>query len=428
MILTDVTFPGTHSLNELEQFVDQQEEILGPLVNLGNAGPNSVLTFDMSSPPPSRFVILRMTPGGNTPVVDGFGLVCQGNCLIGGQLTGVAALRSGADKPAMPSVQSGSALEQALLGELPAALAFKDLVLQAATANAVPPDIVAAIGSVESAWGTSTLMQPNGPAGTGDRKPREPDPPQRPGSMPTDGLGFGRGLMQIDWDAHDFARTGNWQDASANIGFACKLLAECRDQFKSKLKLNADDAMMAAIAAYNAGFGGASALIKAQGLKAAFAPGQYAAKVLARVDFFRSNGFGGAAASPALTAIPGAGPYVAVRPEDFLGKSVGNGQCVAFVQKASRAPLTKDWKRGDLVKGNAMVAKGTAIATFDPNGRYGNHTDGSSHAAIYMGQDGKGLNVLDQFVVPQNHPVQPRTIRFGGNPAANDGEAFFVIV
>ena len=86
MILTDVTFPGTHSLSELEQFADQQEEILGPLVNLGNAGPNSVLTFNMSSPAPTQFVILRLTPGGNTPVVDGFGLVCQGNCLIGGQL------------------------------------------------------------------------------------------------------------------------------------------------------------------------------------------------------------------------------------------------------------------------------------------------------------------------------------------------------
>ena len=428
MILTDVTFPGTHSLNELEQFADQQEEILGPLVNLGNAGPNSVLTFNMSSPPPEKGVILRLTPGGNTPVVDGFGLVCQGNCLIGGQLTGVAALRSDVDKPSIPAVQPGSALEQALLGELPSALAFKDLIEQAAADNSVPPDIVAAIGSVESAWGTSALMQPNGPAGTGDRKPREPNPPQRPGSMPPDGLGFGRGLMQIDWDAHDFARTGNWQDAGANIGFACKLLAENRDQCRSKLKLSADDAMRTAIAAYNAGFGGTSALIKANGLKAAFAPGTYAAKVLARVDFFRSNGFGGAAASPAMTALPGAGPYVAARPEDFLGKLVGNGQCVAFVQKASRAPVTKEWKRGNLVKGDTTVAKGTAIATFDPNGRYGNHTDGSSHAAIYMGQDNKGLNVLDQFVVPQDHPVQPRTLRFGGKPAANNGDAFFVIV
>ena len=66
--------------------------------------------------------------------------------------------------------------------------------------------IVAGIGSQESGWGTSALLHPNGPSGTGDNKPRSPKPPLRPATMPTDGLGFGRGLMQIDWDAHEFAR------------------------------------------------------------------------------------------------------------------------------------------------------------------------------------------------------------------------------
>ena len=41
---------------------------------------------------------------------------------------------------------------------------------------------------------------------------------------------------------------------------------------------------------------------------------------------------------------------------------------------------------------------GTAIATFDPDGRYGNHTDGRSHAAIYLGQDATGIRVIDQWV------------------------------
>jgi hypothetical protein len=31
---------------------------------------------------------------------------------------------------------------------------------------------------------------------------------------------------------------------------------------------------------------------------------------------------------------------------------------------------------GELVKGNMTIAPGTAIATFDADGRYGNHTDG----------------------------------------------------
>jgi hypothetical protein len=222
VLTTATTIAGTSTLSELESFIDQNEEVLGPLVDLGNAGPNSVLTFDQSDPPPQQFVILRATlPGGITPVVPGYSLVCQGNCLVGGVLTGVAALRSDADKPSLPSLKPVSAQEQAVMGELPAALALKDVITQAAAGKNLPPAIVAAIGSVESAWGTSVLMQPNGPAGTGDRAPRPPNPPLRPGSMPTDGLGFGRGLMQIDWDAHDFARTGNWRDASANIAFSC---------------------------------------------------------------------------------------------------------------------------------------------------------------------------------------------------------------
>jgi hypothetical protein len=42
-------------------------------------------------------------------------------------------------------------------------------------------------------------------------------------------------------------------------------------------------------------------------------------------------------------------------------------------------------------------AVGTAIATFVENGRYGNHTDGSSHAAIYIGQTADGIEVIDQW-------------------------------
>lgn len=248
--------------------------------------------------------------------------------------------------------------------------------------------------------------------------------------MPTDGLGFGRGLMQIDWDAHEFARTGNWQDPDANIAFACNLLAGDRDRFAAApMNLNADDALMAAIAAYNAGFTGASNLVREQGLKAAFAPGSYAEKVLARVDFFRLHGFGDPAAPPVVAALPGSGPFVATQPEEFLNQLVGNGECVAFVQKASSAPQTLAWRRGELVKGNTAVERGTAIATFDPNGRYGNHTDGSSHAAIYLRQDQSGLIVLDQFTRPEAHPVQERTLHFDdARIPANNGNVFFVIV
>ena len=117
--------------------------------------------------------------------------------------------------------------------------------------------------------------------------------------------------------------------------------------------------------------------------------------------------------------------WVAQSPESYENEVVGNGQCVAFVQKASGAPLTSSWTKGALAK-NSHIAKGTAIATFDPDGSYGNHTDGRSHAAIFVEQQSAGLLVWDQWV---GHPVSQRVIRFrnGSGKPVNDGDQFYVI-
>ncbi|QNQ21705.1 BPSL0067 family protein [Kosakonia sp. SMBL-WEM22] len=130
--------------------------------------------------------------------------------------------------------------------------------------------------------------------------------------------------------------------------------------------------------------------------------------------------------------------YIASTPSAYVGKSVGNGQCVAYTQKAANMPRTVAWKRGALVKGNTSIAPGTAIATFDANGRYGNHTDGSSHAAIYLGLDASGIQVLDQWMtykklpggerVATPHYVSKRTIRFHKAPRAeNNGDNYYVV-
>jgi hypothetical protein len=117
--------------------------------------------------------------------------------------------------------------------------------------------------------------------------------------------------------------------------------------------------------------------------------------------------------------------YVAASPETYVGQVVGDGQCVAFVKAASGAPNTAAWAQGVQVRGN-NPASGTAIATFDPDGTYGNHTDGTSHAAIYVSQDGNGLLVWDQWT---GQPVHQRTIAFRGGVGkpVNDGDAFYVI-
>lgn len=119
--------------------------------------------------------------------------------------------------------------------------------------------------------------------------------------------------------------------------------------------------------------------------------------------------------------------YVAARPEAYAGQIVSSGQCVAFVETASGAPPTSSWTQGAKVKG-AILAAGTAIATFGPEGKYTNRTDGSSHAAIYVSQNAAGILVWDQWL---GQPVHQRTIRFqGGAPGAkpvNDGDFFYVI-
>jgi hypothetical protein len=117
--------------------------------------------------------------------------------------------------------------------------------------------------------------------------------------------------------------------------------------------------------------------------------------------------------------------WIAVDPERYEGQSVGSGQCVAFVQAAALAPRTAGWTRGVLVRGGNVPA-GTAIATFDPDGSYGNHTDKRSHAAILVAEQAGGLLVWDQW---RNHPVSQRVIRFkgGAGDPVNDGDYFHVI-
>jgi len=113
--------------------------------------------------------------------------------------------------------------------------------------------------------------------------------------------------------------------------------------------------------------------------------------------------------------------------QNDLGKVIGSGQCVAFVEAAAKTPLTAHWHRGRMVAGDLTIPEGTAIATFDPAGTYGNHSDGRSHGAIYVSQvAGQGLLVYDQWL---GQPVHERTIHFrhGAGLAVNDGNQFYVI-
>ena len=110
----------------------------------------------------------------------------------------------------------------------------------------------------------------------------------------------------------------------------------------------------------------------------------------------------------------------------FIGRSVGTGQCVALVEAAnpSLGP-TSNWTSGATVQGNTTIAPGTPIATFSGTS-YANATDGSSHAAIYLGQDKHGMVVLDQW---SGSAASVRTIPWSnpGAAAANTASAFRVV-
>jgi len=130
--------------------------------------------------------------------------------------------------------------------------------------------------------------------------------------------------------------------------------------------------------------------------------------------------------NPGTTSVSSPG-FVASGYTQYLGQSVGSGQCVALVQASDPSVgLTATWTQGAAVQGNTSLQPGTAIATFNANGQYANATDGSSHAAIYLGQNAQGIQVEDQW---SNQPASIRTIPWN-NPtgtAANTGSSFYVV-
>lgn len=141
-------------------------------------------------------------------------------------------------------------------------------------------------------------------------------------------------------------------------------------------------------------------------------------------------GMAPAAPRPKLTPVlarPVAPASTAVPLSQVLGRSVGSGQCVALVQ-AARPDVgrTAGWTQGTQVRGNLSIPPGTPIATFARDGRYANATDGSSHAALYLGQSAEGIQVLDQW---QGSAAAVRTIPWQnpGGTAANTGSAYHVV-
>ena len=136
-----------------------------------------------------------------------------------------------------------------------------------------------------------------------------------------------------------------------------------------------------------------------------------------------SGGSGGTVPTFTGTGSGVAGAIVASDYTDFVGQSVGTGQCVALVQATSNVGLTGTWVPGAVVEGNTDLAPGTVIATFGSDGTYTN-TYGQSHAAVYLGQNDQGIQVLDQWL---GQPAHYRTIAWTTSNSYESGSQFYVV-
>ena len=170
---------------------------------------------------------------------------------------------------------------------------YLDYIREAAGQYLIAPAVIAGVGSRESDWGFG--LTPEGPGGTDDRRSRQPNPPLRPGRMPPDGLGFGRGLMQIDWDWHEFARSGNWSDPRSNILYGAAEIADNVRRVERETSLiQPSEVLKAALAGYNAGASRVIQRVKSKGISSvdAVTTGRdYSQDVFERAAWFRAQGF-----------------------------------------------------------------------------------------------------------------------------------------
>ncbi|HLC15404.1 MAG TPA: peptidoglycan-binding protein [Thermodesulfovibrionia bacterium] len=172
---------------------------------------------------------------------------------IVGQITWAALLGTPLPQDSEEFPTTYSKNNPSLLKQLTESVKYADIIDDVSKSSGISNALIWGIGSRESNWGLA--LKPVGPAGTGDFAKRSSRKPFRPGPLPPDGGGFGRGLMQIDYDAHDFARGNDWKDPKKSLLFGMKVLTDNRNFIAKKTSLQGEALLRAAVAAYNCGAG-----------------------------------------------------------------------------------------------------------------------------------------------------------------------------
>ncbi|MES2300132.1 MAG: BPSL0067 family protein [Pseudomonadota bacterium] len=96
---------------------------------------------------------------------------------------------------------------------------------------------------------------------------------------------------------------------------------------------------------------------------------------------------------------------------------------MSYVKKVCPSlPPTHLWRKGDQVRNSSNIVPGTVIATFDSSDHF------HGHAAIYVNQNGKGINVIDQYVTGNTpKPVSGRLIHWEWPGVSNNGDKYYVV-
>lgn len=123
--------------------------------------------------------------------------------------------------------------------------------------------------------------------------------------------------------------------------------------------------------------------------------------------------------------------HVYARAAELDGEPLqGDGECVALVKTHTKVGATSGWRPEKTIKGDSTIRPGTVIATFE-NERYPNRSYGN-HAAFYLGQDSKGIYVVEQW--RSLRKVKKRHIPFRGKDRngryidpSNNADAFSVV-
>jgi hypothetical protein len=84
---------GSRPLTELQNIVQQQEGIFGPLKSLRVDEDKNAITLGIEASPNKR-AILEVFETSEPPKKDGYSIICTGNCLVLKNLVTVVAYRA----------------------------------------------------------------------------------------------------------------------------------------------------------------------------------------------------------------------------------------------------------------------------------------------------------------------------------------------